>query len=75
MAIVIAKVHKLSICQCGFTLFNDNVKIGDEYELDNAMTHMGHVVCGGCQMEVPSKFIMTNGNGDRGWLPSEAFDI
>lgn len=71
-------VAKLSICQCGFPLFTDNVQLGDEYEVDPAMTvPNSHVVCGGCDLDVPSTFIWAEAKGESeaGYLPMEAFDL
>lgn len=73
-----APVVRLSICQCGFPLFNDNVKLGDVYELDRAMTvPNSHVHCGGCGLDIPSTFIWadTKGDADEGYMPMEVFDL
>jgi hypothetical protein len=80
---ITAKVIKLSICSCGFPLFNDDVKIGMEYEMDRARTFPNiEVECGGCGMLIPSTFIWCLRRVDLvgirqmpGWIPMEAFDL
>lgn len=75
---MLTKVAKLSLCQCGFPLFTEDVKLGDEYEVDRAMTVPNSgIICGGCKMDVPSTFIWTMAKGDaeEGWMPMEAFDL
>lgn len=71
-------VIKLSICQCGFPLFTEDVKLGDEYEVDRALTiPNSSVSCGGCKLDIPSTFIWTEAKGYReaGWMPMEVFDL
>jgi hypothetical protein len=68
-------IIKLSICQCGYPLFKDSVKLGDEYDVDLSRRRMGSIKCGGCGMDIPTMGIWTEGNGDAGWLPGEAFDL
>lgn len=69
------KVVKLSICKCGFPLFNDSVKIGDEYDAEPFPIMNSTLTCGGCKAIVNTKAVIISGHGDRGWLPSEAFDL
>lgn len=76
-------VVRLSICQCGFPLFNDDVKLGMEYNVDRAKTVPNSAVdCGGCGISIPSTFIWVLGRADLagirqmpGWVPIEAFDL
>lgn len=71
-------VIKLSICHCGFPLFSDHVQLGDEYEVDRAMTVPNStIICGGCKLNIPSTFIWTEAKDDAeaGYLPIEAFDL
>lgn len=78
-----AKVCKLSICQCGYPLFNDDVKIGTEYNIDESRkVPNSSVKCGGCGMENYSTFVWVANRTDLagirqmpGWIPIEAFDV
>lgn len=75
---MIAKIKTLSICPCGYPLFMDRVKIGDEYEVHPSITAANStVVCGGCKKQIKSTFIWANGRGmgRAGWFPSEALDM
>lgn len=46
-----AKLIKLSICKCGFSLLHDDIKLGTEYTVypDTIDTEDGYMlICGGC---------------------------
>lgn len=68
------------ICQCGFPLFNEHVRLGDKYEVDLAITVPNSSVrCGGCGMDIPSTFtfiwVFYKEVSMGGYLPIEAFDL
>lgn len=77
------KVIRLSLCDCGFPLFNDDVKLGMEYDVDlSKQVPNASVDCGGCKKNIPSTFIWTHYRITEtgrlrlgGYLPKEAFDL
>ncbi len=75
-----ATVTKLSLCPCGFPLFNDYVKIGQRYELrglpPDDQFHSGTLTCGGCGTVIPVTLAMSAGGvGRPGCMPIEAFEF
>ena len=71
------KIVKLSICKCGFTLLNENVQLGTEYEINESDVCPGAVKCGGCGAIIPAQHVWTyaRGGGHSGYLPREIFGL
>lgn len=73
-----AKLIKLSICQCGFGLLKDEIKLGTVYNLDMAKTDLATMLCGGCgrvTRHIPVVMAWRDG-GERttsSYLPRELF--
>lgn len=69
-------ISRLSVCRCGFPLFNENVRLGDQYQVEPEIKDKDcHVECGGCGQLIPSVFVWVHakGNADAGWMPMEIF--
>jgi hypothetical protein len=55
-------IKRLSICSCGFPLFNEYVKLGDTYEVDTSIVCNTAMRCGGCKttFDAPSYMVIQN---------------
>lgn len=74
---MITKVISMSICQCGFPLFNDDIKLGQEYWVDPTNTEMAGCQCGGCGIVNPARYIaaVNMDSGKHGSIPMQALDL
>ena len=69
------KIVKLSICDCGFPVLSEQIGLGEIYEIDEANTMNGFLICGGCFKKTQCVCVMTEkkGESEAGYLPREIF--
>jgi len=73
-----ARVAKLSICPCGFSVLAKHIKLGEVYEVVPTMKAKMIFVCGGCQKQYPGTlaiFVAAKGASGAGYLPEAIFEI
>lgn len=72
-----AKLVKLSICPCGFTLLDTSILMGTEYEVDPNRTLKATMICGNCSNNIPVDCIWVEKreNSAAGFLPAEIFSL
>jgi hypothetical protein len=71
------RLAKLSICQCGFPLLDESIKLGTEYEVDQAKQAKKFIViCGGCHRQnlADSVWVEARGTSRGGWLSVGVFE-
>ncbi len=74
--IVNAKLAKISICECGFPLLNENIPLGTIYRIDTDMTLGLQFMCGGCGKlkRIVGVYVLERGRSKGGFLPRIAFE-
>jgi hypothetical protein len=50
--LLLMRLKKLSICECGFTLLNEDIKLGTQYLIYPKMMGYTDFKCGGCGTEL-----------------------
>jgi hypothetical protein len=71
-----AKLIKLSVCDCGFPLLNDDIPIGTVYYLDLDDIYTMTLICGGCgiKQDIESVHVMKRAGSHGGHLPRHVFE-
>lgn len=70
------KLARLTICQCGFPVLCDHIKIGHEYVVWPDVQDSFDYTCGGCGIKQKVIGIYVEGNGGPGgFLPVGIFDL
>ena len=65
---------KKSLCKCGYSVLNDEIKLGQKYKVDTSRRGKGAFICGQCNKEVEITLIQaTRDNSAWGWIPAEIF--
>ena len=74
-----AKLNKLSVCKCGFSLLDENIPLGTEYKIDPADREPISIICGNCDettRALDGVFVFARTPGQRnGYLPIEIFEL
>jgi hypothetical protein len=78
-----ARLIKLSICECGFPLLNENIPLGAKYFVDTDLITPSHpktgyrIICGGCGKENPitAIYVYPRGESHGGMLPIDIFNL
>lgn len=73
---LLKRVARLSICDCGFPLFNEEIRIGTEYKVSLTVTKKAIFRCGGCGNEqlVNCAFSASLGTDSAGFMPLAIFN-
>ncbi len=71
-------LKRLSICPCGETLLNDEIKLGHVYSVDLDIVRTATYACGACGKKFQincSPVMQTEGDeaGSLGWMPNIVF--
>ena len=73
------KLHRLSICECGFPILKDGIPIGTVYHVNPSIMISVKFVCGGCGREqIRFAVLVERREGckhDPGFLPGGIFKV
>jgi hypothetical protein len=78
-----ARLVKLSICECGFPILNEDIQLGAQYFVDPDRVTPSHstsgyrIICGGCGKEhqITAIYAYPRGESHGGMLPIEIFNF
>ncbi len=67
---------RYSLCDCGFPLLNDEVPLGQIYDVEIFPVENGTLICGGCKKAISVRMVWVESRdgGKPGYLPWELFE-